>query len=421
MDADRKHPRIFYGWYIVGAAVLIILYTGGIVHFGFTAVFEPIAQEFGWSYAQVSLASSLRGFEMGLLAPIIGLLVDRFGPRKLILAGSVTIFAGFMLLSRINSLVGFYGAFIILAIGMSTCTGTVLLTAVTNWFRRNAGVATGIVASGFGLGGLLVPIITWLIDATEWRQAIVIVGSGMLVIVLPLAFVIRHKPEQYGYLPDGDSRATDITGEIKFQELSEETEKNVSARQALKGRAFWQLAIASACHAFVIGAMVTHLMPYLSSIGIARSFSSIIALLLPVSSIVGRLSSGWFSDRLGSKLIFSSSFALMGIGALIFAFVSAERMWLVILFIIALSLGWGLSVTTRITLLREYYGRAHFGTILGFCSGVMMVGNVTGAPLAGLIYDKWGSYHWAWLLYTLIAMIGMALVFSLPQAKRKAR
>ena len=80
-SVDLKNRKVFYGWYIVGASVLITLYTGGIVHFGFTAVFEPIADEFGWSYAQISLAASLRGFEVGLLAPLVGLLVDRWGPR----------------------------------------------------------------------------------------------------------------------------------------------------------------------------------------------------------------------------------------------------------------------------------------------------------------------------------------------------
>ena len=81
--------RIFYGWYIVGACVVITLYTGGVVHFGFTTVFEPIIDEFQWSYAQVSLASSLRGLEMGLLAPFMGFLVDRYGPRRLIFIGSI--------------------------------------------------------------------------------------------------------------------------------------------------------------------------------------------------------------------------------------------------------------------------------------------------------------------------------------------
>ena len=415
MDSYRKRPRIFYGWYIVGAAVVIVLYTGGVVHFGFTAFFKSIADEFGWSYAQVSLAFSLRGFEMGLLAPFVGFFVDRWGPRRMIFVGSLLICAGFLLLSRISSLAGFYSAFILIAIGMSTCAGTVLLTAVTNWFRRRAGIATGIVTSGFGLGGLVVPVITWLIDTIEWRQAMIAVGLGMLLFVLPLSFVVRHKPEQYGYLPDGDIDGTEEDGETRTELIGPEV--NVSAKQALKGRVFWQIAISSACHSFVIGAIVTHIMPYLSSVNIARSLSSIIASMLPVASILGRLGSSWLIDRIGSRLVFSSSFALITAGSFIFAFVNEDIKWLLVPFVITLSLGWGLSVTTRITLLRDHYGRASFGTILGSTSGIMMLGNMAGAPLAGWVYDTWGSYQGAWLSYAAITLVGLVLVFTIPAVK----
>ena len=100
MNTNAKHPPMFYGWYIVGAAVLMQLYIGGVVNFGFTAVFEPLAAEFHWSYAQISLASSLRGLEMGLLSAAVGLLIDRWGARKLLLIGTCLIFLGYCLLSQ---------------------------------------------------------------------------------------------------------------------------------------------------------------------------------------------------------------------------------------------------------------------------------------------------------------------------------
>ena len=132
MGLNQKRSKVFYGWYIVGACLLISVYTAGVVFFGFTAVFEPIAEEFGWSYAQISLAASLRGLEIGLLAPLMGLLVDRWGPRRLIFGGSILVCAGFLILSHVSTLTMFYGAFALIAIGMSTCTQTVLMTAVAN-------------------------------------------------------------------------------------------------------------------------------------------------------------------------------------------------------------------------------------------------------------------------------------------------
>jgi len=411
-DTDQKRPRVFYGWYLVGASVLIILYTGGVVHFGFTAVFEPIADEFGWSYAQISLASSLRGLEMGLLAPLMGILVDRLGPRRLIFTGGILMSLGFLLLSRVTSIATFYAAFALLATGMSSCTGTVLMTAVNNWFRRQAGVATGIVASGFGLGGLLIPVVTSLVDGFQWRAAMLIVGLGILVIILPLSLVVRHKPEHYGYQPDGEAMSPLKPGDLNNTQLIDEI--NISARQALTGRAFWHVAIASLCHAFVVGSVVTHMMPYLSSLGIARSTSSMIALVLPVSSVGGRLGSGWLSDRFGRKYIFAASFALMTAGLFFFSRVNAGMMWVIVPFIITFSLGWGFSVTSRIAVLREYFGRGSFGTILGFTSGIMMLGNMAGAPLAGWIYDTWGSYQGAWLGFGALALLGTVLIFTTP-------
>jgi len=119
MIISKKHPRVFYGWWVVGSCFLVALYVGGVIFYGFTAIFEPIADEFGWSYTQISLAASLRGLEVGLLSPFIGILVDRWGPRKLIFGGAIILGSGFILLSRTGSLGIFYGAFILIAIGVS--------------------------------------------------------------------------------------------------------------------------------------------------------------------------------------------------------------------------------------------------------------------------------------------------------------
>ena len=419
MDFNYKRSKVFYGWYIVAAGLLITLYTGGVVQFGFTAVFEPIAEEFGWSYAAISLASSLRGFEVGLLAPIVGFLADRLGPRKLIFGGSILICLGFWILSRVSSLAMFYGAFALIALGMSTCTQTVFMVAIANWFRRRIGMAIGIVVSGIGLGGLIIPVVTRLVDVLQWRMAMVVVGLGTLVIVLPLSLVVRHKPEDYGYQPDGEtSNGVDLS---ETQPSRTSIEVSISARQALKKRAFWYVSIASMCQVFVVGAVVTHIMPYLGSLGITRSLSSMVALIVPVTSIGGRLGSTWLGDKLGNRRIFTASFALLTVGLLLFGYITIERMWLLVPFIITLSLGWGINVTIRISLLREYFGRGSFGTILGFTSGIMMLGNIAGAPLAGWVFDTWGTYQGAWLSFGFLTIVGALFALAIPSSKSAIR
>ncbi len=122
--------NLFYGWWIVIACFTINLFVGGITFFGFTAFFEPIRHEFNWSYTQVSLATSLRGLEMGLFAPIVGFLVDRFGSRRLMVGGIVIIGTGLILLSFTKSLLMFYSSILFISFGAGGCASVVTMTAV---------------------------------------------------------------------------------------------------------------------------------------------------------------------------------------------------------------------------------------------------------------------------------------------------
>jgi len=405
---DKKRPRIFYGWWIVSACFLIALYVSGIIFYGFTAIFEPIANEFGWSYTQISLAASLRGLEMGLLAPFFGILVDRWGPRKLIFSGAIIIGLGLILLSRITSLGMFYGAFILIAIGLSTCSGTVLMTAVATWFRGKVGIATGIMSCGWGFSGLLVPVIVSLIDIFDWRTAMVILGLGVWVIGLPLSLLVRHKPEQYGYLPDGEvSSSTILDKGLPSAQIAKE---DIGAKQALKSGTFWHIALALLCQALVLNAVITHVMPYLSSINITRAMSGLVASAIPLFSISGRLGFGLLGDKLDKRRVAASAFAAMGLGLLCFEYASTGEAWLLVPFLILFGTGYGGNSTIRAALLREYFGRSKFGTILGFTTGVMMLGGMIGPPLAGWVFDNWGSYQGIWLVFAGLAAIALVLI-----------
>jgi MFS family permease len=202
--------RIFYGWWIVLACSLIGFYIGGVIFFGFTAFFEPIREEFGWSYAKISFAISLRGLEMGLFAPLVGFLVDRFGSRKLIFWGTITVGFGLLLLSFTQSLAMFYSSFLLIAFGAGGCSSVVTMTAVANWFQRKVGLALGVVGAGIGAGGLLLLLIVRLINLYQWRMTLIILGLGMLALGIPLSLIIRDRPEHYGYLIDGEASSLPV-------------------------------------------------------------------------------------------------------------------------------------------------------------------------------------------------------------------
>ncbi|MBA7630052.1 L-lactate transporter [subsurface metagenome] len=410
-----KPSNLFYGWWIVAASFLIALYVGGVVFYGFTAFFEPIANEMGWSYTQISLAASLRGLEIGLLSPFVGILADRWGPRRLIFGGVLITVAGLLLLSVTKSLIMFYGAFALLAIGVSACTVTVLLTAIANWFQRKMGIASGIAICGFGFSGLLIPVIVRLIAAYDWRTAVTILAWGMMVMVLPLSLFFRHRPEQYGYFPDGQKQGTvaypDESGTRQVVEIE------VSVKQALKSGVFWRLALSRMYHMMAVAAIITHVMPYLSSIGISRSQSSLVATVIPLMSIFGRLGFGWLGDKFNRRLAATTSFIMLGFGVLCFAYASTMSIWLLVPFLVLMGIGYGGSNALLPLLGRAHFGRTNFGSIYGIMEGIGTIGGIIGPALAGWAYDNWGSYQIIWFLLAGLAVVAIIAVFTIAPVR----
>lgn len=403
---------IFYGWWVVFACFFLAFYTGGALFFGFTAFFDPIVKEFGWSYTQVSVAFSLRGFEMGILAPITGFLVDRFGSRKVAFSGIFILGVALMLLALISCLGMFYGAFILLALGTSGCSSTVLMTTVAHWFKRHLGKVMGIVACGYGAGGVVIPFIVWLIDLYGWRTTLIILGLATWALGIPLSFVMRHTPEQYGYLPDGEIRVrpSSIHGdrnrgqELRFQE-------------ALKSKNFLKISVAEAIRMMITMAVITHVMPYLGSLGMSKINAAFVTTSIPLFSIIGRLGFGWLGDIVGKKYALAMVYCFLGVGTLAFSCIHVK--WLILPFLLLFCPGFGGSVSLRGAVVREYFGRASFGRLFGIIIGMAAIGGVIGPPAAGWSFDKLGSYHSVWLLFAGTIVIAMVLTLRLPPRQMK--
>jgi len=405
--------RIYYGWWIVLANFTIVFYVAGTIFYGFTAFIEPLVAEFGWSYTQVSLASSIRGLEMGIMAPVVGLLVDRFGSRKLLFMGIIALGAGVILLGFTRSLPMFYGAFILIAFGAGGCTSVVTLTVVANWFDKNVSKAMGIMVSGFGVSGLIVPVIVWLIGAYGWRTAAVILGLGMWIVGLPMAGIVRNRPEDYGYFPDG-KRSWEQSGQPSEREayLS-----GLRFRDVVKRRAFLFVNLSEAIRLMALTAVITHIMPYLGTMGFSRIIAGLVAAGIPLMSVVGRFGFGWLGDRFEKKHAMISAFSFMGFGALCLSYVSVDGLLYVFLFFF--SVGYGGLAVLRGAFLREYYGRNFFGKLIGIMMGFGAGGGVIGPTGAGWVFDRTGSYHFVWLVFA--GLIGVAILLLLavePQANR---
>jgi len=401
--------KIFYGWWIVLACSLIGLYISGVIFFGFTAFFEPIRDEFGWSYTQISLAISLRGLEMGIFSPFVGFLVDRFGPRKLIFWGMIAVGFGLFLLSLTQSLAMFYASFLFLAFGAGGCTSVVTMTAVANWFDRKVGIALGVMGSGIGAGGLVVLLIVRLIDLYQWRTTLIILGLGIWALGIPLSLVIRDRPEHYGYLPDGEVSSPSVQAPEMHDKGVE-----IGLKEALKMRSFLYLIIVEAIRMMTLMAVFTHVMPYLSSVGMPRPTAGLVAGAIPLIGIIGRFGFGWLADVFDKRHVLAEATGLISLGTLAFGYVHMS--WLIFPFLLLFPLGHGGSMVVRGSILREYFGRDSFGKMIGVIMGSAAVGGIIGPTLAGWVFDTLGSYHPIWLVLCGLSGLTTVLILRIKQS-----
>jgi sugar phosphate permease len=195
--------KIFYGWRIVAAAAAIQCLQAGLLHSAFGAYVAVLVEERGWSKTALSGAAALQSLEAAVLGPLLGWVIDRSGAKRMIMFGIVIFALGFMALSRIETLGGFYAAVVVIAIGASFSGYFPLTVAVVQWFERNR--ARALSAMGFGLaaGGLAVPAVAWCMQTFGWRPTAF--GSGVLLLLvgLPLAMTIKSRPEDHGETLDG--------------------------------------------------------------------------------------------------------------------------------------------------------------------------------------------------------------------------
>ena len=401
--------------------MLVLGVGAGCYWLGFGVFFLPLATEFATSRTRLSLAVSIAQMEGGLLGPIDGYLVDRFGPRRMMFIGVGMMGLGFLWMSQVQSLFMFYVVYLaLISFGMSLGIRVPALVAPTNWFVKKRGIALGFATSGVGLGGILVPIIGWLVITVEWRATAVMVGILILVVGLPLAGVMRHRPEHYGMLPDGVT-ATESSGAEVNKESVQITDTRMeevefSMLEAFRTPVFWLLGIVFGLRQLIIGAVGLHQVPFVVDIGISSQIAATVLGMTAITSIIGRLGFGWMGDRIPTRYVMALSIGCAAVGVLILA--HATEWWHLIFFVLTYGIGWGGGATTMSVVRADYFGRRAFGTISGLMDAVQMFGLVLGPVFAGWVYDTYESYYLAFMLFAAAgAIAAIMMVFVRPPTK----
>ena len=394
---------LFYGWYIVLAGAGTNFIVIGLVTFSFGVFIEPMRQELGWSIAAISLGVSLRSFEQGLLAPITGVLVDRLGPRRMAMTGILVLAVGLVMFSQARTLEVYYASSILMAFGQSLGSMTPFSAALMFWFERKRGRAMGLLNMGNGAGYLITPVVAALIALVGWRETLLISAGLVVVIGLPLAAVLRDRPEPYGYAVDGNEPQPRERGRVP-------TPSGMLVAEALRTPTFYLLSVSTALSGGMLISWIVHQVPHMQSVGFSLGGAAIITGLYGVFQIVLRPLVGIAADRFGRVRLYTMAFFGQSLGLVIFANLTSDRMWLLPFYYATFAFGNSAWTVLQMTMVADYFGTRRFATLRGFASTLNMPLGV-GAPfLAGFVFDQTGSYREIFMVYAALAALGGVLI-----------
>ena len=350
-------------------------------------------------------------------------MLDRFGPKRVMIFGVIVTGFGFILMSQMQTIWHFYGAVLLLALGMSFGTFIVFVATVGNWFVRRRAKAFSILMTFSAVGAVVLPLLVWIIDSYGWRPALFGVGVGFWIIGIPVSLMMRRRPEDYGQLPDGDAdlRVAGGNGGIRrpVREIS------IGVREVLRLRAFWQISIAVSVGQLVSSTNLFHL-PALIDYEIGAWLAATAAGAVAIGDIMGRVSIGFIGDRFDKKMLLSISFLIqmLGVGAL--AMINSTYFgisWGLIplpIFVLGFGLGFGASIPLRLAILADYFGRRSYGSVVGIASSVSAIFGTIGPLFVGLMYDFTDSYRPAYAIMAFMMLIAIPLTMTLESRTRVA-
>ena len=410
MPASPPATRRFYGYTIVAASFFMQAVSVGSM-ISYSVFFRHLLDEFGWSRAFVSGASSMVMFTMGALGILFGRLNDRFGPRRILLLSGLSLAGGFMLMSVLQTrwqLYVFYG--LLVGIGMST-HDIVTLSTIARWFRRRRGMMTGLVKAGTGTGQFFIPLmVSALIVTAGWRSTYLVIGVMVLVVYLLAARLVRRSPEEMGLSPDGVPGTAEPTAQSD----------GVVLRQALRTPQFWLCCLSYFCVVFGAMTILTHIVMHASDSGMGQGPAAAVVSTIGILSIAGRITMGTLSDRIGSRRSFLACFGILIVALLWLQFAAGG--WMLFAFAVVYGFAHGGFYTVLSPTIAELFGLRAHGAIFGIAYFWGTLGGAIGPVVAGRIYDVHQSYSLAFWVLEGLAILGLLFMLGVrPVAQSQVR
>ena len=408
MLALLKKP--FYGWWIVAAA-LVGQFTWMGVGPAVVGVFlRPMVDDLGWQVWQFTLATSLAAVTGALSGIVAGEVVDRHGPRPLMLLGAAVTMVCFLGMSIQSDLWIFVALYAIAGFAGWNLFGSLVVNAtVSKWFIARRGWALAIGSIGVSLAGMISPVtVTFIVDTWDWRVGYVALAVFVMLAIVPVAFVMRRTPEDYGLRPDGDRG----DGAVQAAQTPSGVEPHSLTRsQALRTSGFWLLTFGFALNYTAMTAILIHAIPFATEAGFSRAIA---ASALAVNGL-GNLSSkafwGYGLQRFDPRLLAGSAYTISstGVALMIVAGATGQSAVLFPGFFLY-GFGFGGTIPLSEFLWARYFGRRHIGAIRGIGNPIAIVGTGVGPILAGAWFDLSGDYNPAFIATIAVYMTAAVVI-----------
>jgi MFS family permease len=406
MPSPRR-GKIYYGWVMVLTLAVTETTSWGILYYAFTVFLTPMQEELGWSRGAMTGAFSLALLLSGLVGIPVGRWLDRYGPRLLMTLGSCAATLLLLAWAGVHDLTTFYLIWAGIGLTMAAVLYEPAFFVVATWFVRQRGRALTALTLIAGLASVIfIPLAGWLVQRQGWRGALYTLAAVLAVgTILPHAWVLRRRPEDLGLTPDG-TRVGDPGHPAEAVEVA-----GVPMGAALHDAAFWWLSVAFFLGQLATAAVAVHLVPYLIDRGHAPEFAAVIAGLIGVMALPGRLIFTPLGDLLPRQQVTAGLFLVQTLSLLVLLL--AHGMVGVYTFVALFGMGFGAMTPARAALVADLYGPRHYGQINGVMALFVTASRALAPVSAGAVYDWVGHYRpvfWGLLVASAVATVAVLLV-----------
>ncbi len=412
--APAAATRVFYGWWVLLACTFGLAFGySNAAYLTFGLFVLPLSETFGWGRGDISVGSTVMSLCVATLAPVAGLLVDRYGPRRVLLPSIlafVVVLCGMFFLTP--NIWHFYLACVLVGVSAVCTAPATYARVVVSWFDRRRGLALGIALTGIGVGAAVLPHIIQRVTAQwGWRYAYLAVAGCVLLTWPILALVLRNEPRELGLNPDGAAGP-----QTASDRQSAATAVGLTAGEAARRPSFWLMIGSFAIFGFYTLGVVVHFVPLLVDRGLERTSASLMASSIGIALIFGRLISGYLLDRLfAPRVVVTVMVAPVVALGILASGASSESVLLTCAILLGIGLGAELDFMSY--LLSRYFGLRAYAQLYGYAYGLFALGSAFGPLFMGYVYQSQATYTpalWTLCILTAVALVPFMLLGPYP-------